>query len=461
MKSLLTFLLILLSAGINAQKNNEIIKDERTSSEIIKTESHIPGLKIALTHYESTILSNDYAVLFIHGGTFPSALASGFQMNHYSWMDNLKGNGYDVYALDFLGYGHSDRYPEMEVNSSVGKPLGRALDVYKDVDKAVDLIIQKTGKTRVYLIGHSWGGSVAALYAGKFPDKIAKVVLFAALTPRQETNPLQDVESTYRMMTPEQRVSAMKNSTPEEEVCELEPEIFKTWGDLWLQSDILAMKSKSNSVRFPAGPFQDSEELRHNNPYYNPGDIKAPVLLIRGEWDTYPSNSDNEKLFAGLKNSSYKKNVTLEKGTHVMLLEKSRYQLYDETIHFLKFKPNMKETNKHAIAVIFEVIPANGHKDDYLNLALSLKPELEKIKGFISIERFQSLYHPEKILSLSFWESEEAIQEWRNLEVHRSTQSKGREYIFKDYHLRIAQVVRDYGMFDRKEAPADSKSYHK
>ena len=117
--------------------------------------------------------------------------------------------------------------------------------------------------------------------------------------------------------------------------------------------------------------------------------------------------------------------------------------------------------NKHAIAVIFEVIPAEGYKDEYLNTALSLKPRLEKIKGFISIERFQSIYHPEKILSLSFWENDEAIQTWRAEEIHRNAQSKGRDYIFKDYHLRIAQVVRDYGMFDRKEAPTDSKLYHK
>jgi len=122
---------------------------------------------------------------------------------------------------------------------------------------------------------------------------------------------------------------------------------------------------------------------------------------------------------------------------------------------------HQKDINKHAIAVIFEVIPAEGYKDEYLNIALSLKPRLEKIKGFISIERFQSIYHPEKILSLSFWENEEAIKTWRTEEIHRNAQSKGRETVFKDYHLRIAQVVRDYGMFDRKEAPTDSKLYHK
>jgi heme-degrading monooxygenase HmoA len=121
----------------------------------------------------------------------------------------------------------------------------------------------------------------------------------------------------------------------------------------------------------------------------------------------------------------------------------------------------MNQTNSTSIAVIFEVVPADGKKDEYLDIAASLKPELEKIKGFISVERFQSLTHPEKILSLSFWENEEAIQNWRTLEHHRIAQAKGREYIFKDYHLRIAAVVRDYGMFDRKEAPVDSKSYHR
>jgi heme-degrading monooxygenase HmoA len=112
------------------------------------------------------------------------------------------------------------------------------------------------------------------------------------------------------------------------------------------------------------------------------------------------------------------------------------------------------------IAVIFEVIPNEGKRQDYLDIAASLRPELDKIEGFISIERFQSLYDPEKVLSLSFWKEEKSVAAWRNLETHRLAQSKGRQYIFRDYRLRIADVNRDYGMFDRKEAPADSKSFH-
>lgn len=112
------------------------------------------------------------------------------------------------------------------------------------------------------------------------------------------------------------------------------------------------------------------------------------------------------------------------------------------------------------IAVIFEVLPTDDRKNEYLQLAADLMPALIKVKGFISIERFQSLANPDKLLSLSFWENEAAIHQWRNMEMHRDTQAKGRSYIFKDYQLRIAEVVRNYGMFDRIEAPADSRTVH-
>jgi heme-degrading monooxygenase HmoA len=113
------------------------------------------------------------------------------------------------------------------------------------------------------------------------------------------------------------------------------------------------------------------------------------------------------------------------------------------------------------VAVIFEVIPkSENEKKEYLDIAASLKSALEKMEGFISIERFQSLYHPEKILSLSFWKDDESVKEWRTVEMHRAAQKEGRNHTFKDYRLRVATVMRDYGMFSREEAPEDSKLYH-
>ncbi|MEO8200128.1 MAG: antibiotic biosynthesis monooxygenase [Gemmatimonadota bacterium] len=109
------------------------------------------------------------------------------------------------------------------------------------------------------------------------------------------------------------------------------------------------------------------------------------------------------------------------------------------------------------IAVIFEVTPAADRKDAYFGTAEKLRPLLESIEGFISIERYESMSHQGKILSLSFWRDEEAVRRWRTLEAHRQAQQAGRESIFEDYRLRVATVMRDYGMNNREEAPQDSR----
>jgi len=112
------------------------------------------------------------------------------------------------------------------------------------------------------------------------------------------------------------------------------------------------------------------------------------------------------------------------------------------------------------IAVVFEVWPAEGRKDDYLALAAALRDDLERIDGFISIERFQSLTDPAKLLSLSFWRDEAAVRAWRTTARHRDAQRAGRAGIFADYRLRIAAVIRDYGMRERAQAPDDSRAVH-
>ena len=112
------------------------------------------------------------------------------------------------------------------------------------------------------------------------------------------------------------------------------------------------------------------------------------------------------------------------------------------------------------IAVIFEVWPHLDHKQAYLDIAASLRPMLETIDGFISIERFSSLSEPGKLLSLSFWRDEAAIQAWRQTEPHRRAQGMGRDEVFADYRLRVAGVIRDYGMTARDQAPPDSRAVH-
>jgi heme-degrading monooxygenase HmoA len=112
------------------------------------------------------------------------------------------------------------------------------------------------------------------------------------------------------------------------------------------------------------------------------------------------------------------------------------------------------------IAVIFEVEPKPDRRGDYLDLAAGLRPLLDGIDGFISIERFESLTTPGRILSLSFWRDDAAVEQWRNVMQHRMVQARGRNEIFENYRLRIATVIRDYGMFDREQAPKDSRDVH-
>ena len=419
MKNILLCLLLPLLS--RAQPSASSSKTTQPDYEVIRLESHIPHLHIALIHEPALTHTGHTPVLFIHGASFPSSLAAGFRINGRSWMDELAAANYDCYALDFLGYGYSDRYPEMSNNQLPSRPTGRAQEIVPDIDSAINYIRQRTGSPTVNIIAHSWGGSVATLYASRFPEKIAGLVLFSTITashhptPASATSshPADTIRYSYESLTPDERVDAMEHLTPQGERCRLEPEIFQSWKTQWLQSDPLAKIFRDSAVRFPSGPSQDIDDLEQGKSYYDPSGIKAPTLIIRGEWDRFPSNEDAANMFTHLTNAPYKKYTVIEKGTHVMHLEQSRHQLYTEVQNFLNSLPMSSNTatsannspsnsTGHSIAVIFEVIPIEGKKQDYLDIAATLKPELEKIDGFISIERFQSLTHPEKILSLSF-----------------------------------------------------------
>jgi pimeloyl-ACP methyl ester carboxylesterase/heme-degrading monooxygenase HmoA len=429
-------------------------KTIKTMYDTLRIESRLSGIKLGLLHSEPASTSQYEPVLFIHGASFPSSLAAGFRMNDYSWMDHLNEEGYETFALDFIGYGNSDRYPEMQKNTPAGQPLGRAYEIVEDIDRAINYILRFRNISQVSIIAHSWGGTVAALYATQHPEKIKSLILFATPVASASQSEVK-VDTTlerYEVMTAENRVKAMIDLTPQGQTCPLESELFSTWKQDWIASDPL---SRNGEVTFPSGWKADLLDLQHGKTYLDPSKVTVPTLLIRGEWDEFPTNEDAGRMFRALTNASHKKYVVIERSTHVMHLEKNRVQLYKEVSSFLR--SGQRAT---PVAVIFEVFPSDAGKKEYLDLAAHLKKELVKIDGFISIERYQSLSDPEKLLSLSFWRDEEAVKQWRNTEVHRMAQSKGRQGIFRDYRLRVVNVIRDYGMYQRREAPADSKAIH-
>lgn len=300
--------------------------------EVLSVPSHREGLKLGIRHKRAAVRAGTDPVLFVHGSSFPSALAFDFRMEGGSWMDQLAGQGFDVYALDFPGYGLSDRYPEMV--SGAAHPVGQASQVADDVGRAVDLILRMTGKRRVILIGHSWGGSVAARYAGLHPGRVSKLVLFAAITARKGGAP-DPVISAYEELTPAQRIASMNSLAPETEGPQLSPEIFSRWGAEWLASDKAGANGGQNKVRFPSGPSQDIADLSQGRSYYDPAAIRAPVLLIRGEWDAWPNHDDYSALLDSLRQAASKEYRVIRKGTHVAHLEAARHELFAEVQRFL------------------------------------------------------------------------------------------------------------------------------
>jgi len=298
--------------------------------EVIDVPSHQPALVARMRHTAPDRGNGALPVLFVHGSSFPSGLSFDFRMDGQSWMDWMAARGYDVYALDFPGYGLSDRYA-----ADVPLPPGRAREVAQDVGSAVEAILRRTGNQQLLLVGHSWGGSVAARYAQEHAAKVAKLVLFAAITPRTVPDPAvlppahAKPHDAYESLTPAQRIAAMDSLRPPQEPPLLHPDVYTRWGAQWLASDARS----EGAVRFPAGPSADLADLQQGRSYYDPARLAMPVLLVRGEWDAWPSDADFRALAAAIKGARY---TTIPRGTHVMHLEAARFKLYEEVLDFLR-----------------------------------------------------------------------------------------------------------------------------
>lgn len=302
----------------------------------IKIESRVKGKKINLMHLKPERENRGEAILFVHGASFPSELASGFRMNGISWMDNLADAGYNVYALDFLGYGKSDRYDYMLGNSAETGNTGRGKEVVEDMDKAVNYILTELNISGIHLIGHSWGATVSGHYATLFPEKINKLVLFAPFIQRNGTTDWDKTKALYKDLTPAQRVKQFISSIPGGRDMTLEDEVFEKWKNKWLESDPTSKNRSPFSVRFPSAWQIDLFDCWNGNCFFEPGKIRNSTLLIKGEWDTTFSFDDAEKLFEQLQNTPSKRYVVIDRGTHVLHLEKNRFALYDEVQLFLK-----------------------------------------------------------------------------------------------------------------------------
>lgn len=309
----------------------------KAAMELFRVPTEIHGLRILLRHEPPsarTTTRHHAPVLFVHGATFPSALAAGFRFDGLSWMDALARRGYDVWALDFIGYGGADRYPEMRESPEAHPPLGRAPEAAQEIAAAVAFIRTHTGRDRVSLIAHSWGTIPTGLYAGNHPECIARLVLFGPVAERHGAV-APAVLPAWHVVTEAEQRERFYGYVPTGESPVLDARYFAIWGPGYLASDSTSSTRTPPAVAVPYGPEADVAEAWSGHLPYDPARITAPVLIVRGEWDRVTRDDDAQWLYAALSHAPIKRDVKISRGTHVMHLEASRFQLYAEVSAFL------------------------------------------------------------------------------------------------------------------------------
>jgi pimeloyl-ACP methyl ester carboxylesterase len=289
---------------------------------------YLPALEPSDAHRRS--------VLYVHGATFPSALSIAYRFDGFSWRDALNEAGFDVWALDFQGFGHSDRYAEMEEPADRHLPLCNAQDAGEQLEAAALFILERQSITRLSLVSHSWGSMPTGRFASKHPAAVDRWVLFGPVArhpPRRyETAP---TGTAWKVITVEEQWKRFVEDVPHGEPPVLSRRHFDEWGECYLDSDNRSRTRNPPGVQVPSGPFHDILRAWHGELGYDPALVQSPVALIRGEWDGVVPDEDARWLFDALKASPLKRDVKISRGTHLMHLEVMRHALYRETNTFL------------------------------------------------------------------------------------------------------------------------------
>jgi pimeloyl-ACP methyl ester carboxylesterase len=305
--------------------------------EHVRIPSSHRGLSLFLRHLhaDADVEGERRVVLYVHGGTFPSALSIAHRFDGRSWRDDLCAAGFHVWGLDFHGFGSSDPYPEMEQAADAGPPLGRAEDASRQLERAVRFILGRQGVERISLIAHSWGSIVCGHLAGRCPELIERLVLFGAIARRPRTGEPARLPA-WRLISLADQWARFTETVPAGEPPVLLRRHFDEWGERYLDVDPQSRTRSPASVKVPSGAFQDIFDAWAGELAYDPHRVRAPVAIIRGEWDAYCTDQDARWLFDAFSASPLRRDIKIGRGTHLMHLEASRFALYRETTTFLR-----------------------------------------------------------------------------------------------------------------------------
>jgi pimeloyl-ACP methyl ester carboxylesterase len=295
-----------------------------------------PGLSLFLRHLSPGVEApmTGQVVLYVHGGTFSSGLSIAHRFDGRSWRDHLCAAGFHVWGLDFHGFGFSDAYREMAEPAEAHPPLGRTVDCSRQLEAAMRFICAHQGVPRISLIAHSWGTIVAGKLAGRCPELVDRMVFFGPIARREPKGERQLLPG-WRLISLKDQWDRFVADVPPTEPPVLSKRHFDEWGERYLDSDPESRMRSPAAVKVPSGAFQDIFDAWAGELAYDPSLVRAPVAMIRGEWDGMCADADARWLFDALSGSAEKRDVKIARATHLMHLEQNRFALYRETECFL------------------------------------------------------------------------------------------------------------------------------
>jgi pimeloyl-ACP methyl ester carboxylesterase len=303
-----------------------------------------PGIQIYVRRKHLAGMSHFTAqntVLFVHGATYPAETSFDLPLDGLSWMDYIAQRGYDVYLMDVRGYGHSTRPPQMDVPPDQNPPFAGAETAVRDISAVVDYVLAKQKLKKLNLIGWSWGTTTMAGYTAANPDRVERLVLYAPIwVPVGAGSAVAQTNAptgAYREVTRDSALRRWLAGVPKDKQAALLPSgWFDQWWDATLATDPTGSKQNPSVVRAPNGSYDDVHRFwRSGRPTYDPAKITVPVLLIQADWDHDTPPSMAQVLFPLLVNAPEKRYVMIGEGTHQVMMEKNRMELFREVQTFL------------------------------------------------------------------------------------------------------------------------------
>jgi pimeloyl-ACP methyl ester carboxylesterase len=312
-------------------------------SEDIMVKSPDPGIEIFVRNKRPADMNAfrpERTVVFVHGATYPAHTAFDLKLGGLSWMEYIASHGYDVYLLDLRGYGKSTRPKELSDDPKANPPIVRGDTAVKDIGTVVDFVLARRNIARVNLIGWSWGTTLMATYTTQNAAKVERLVLYAPAWIRTTPSLVQAGPGpipAYRMVRRDQALGRWMTGVAENKKANLIPAgWFDAWADATWATDPVGAKMDPPMLRAPNGVVQDGVEFfSAGKPYYDPAKITVPTLLINAEWDQDTPSYMAQTLFPLLINSPGKRYVQLAEGTHSIIMEKNRLELFKAVQAFL------------------------------------------------------------------------------------------------------------------------------